>query len=123
MPENAHRELTQQIIGAAMEVSNNLGIGYLEKVYENALAIELECRDIGFERQKPISISYKGRPVGSYISDILVEGVVMLELKVVDTVIQAHESQLLNYLRGTGVRIGLILNFGTPRLGVRRLVF
>ena len=123
LPEDAHRELTDKIIGGAMEVSNTLGIGFLEKVYENALAIELEELGLDVQQQKSIQVKYKDRMVGEYVADLIVDGIVVIELKSVDKIAKAHEAQLLNYLKATGLRIGLILNFGTPRLGIRRLVF
>ena len=120
---DAHKSLTDKIIGGAMCVSNTLGIGFLERVYENALVIELEEMGLAVEQQKSIQVKYKDRVVGDYVADLIVEGVVTIELKSVDAISKAHEAQLLNYLKATGVRVGLILNFGTPRLGIRRLVF
>lgn len=123
LPKNYRRELTDRIIGAAMTVSNELGIGFLEKVYENALLMELSDLGVEAEQQQPIEVTYKGATVGDFIADLIVDKTVIIELKCADTIARTHEAQLLNYLRATGIRIGLLLNFGTPRLGIRRLVF
>ena len=117
-----HEEITREIIGAAMEVHRTLGVGFLEKVYENSLVFELRARGITAESQKPVSVHYKGRAVGEYFADIVVADRVILELKVVAKLTEAHEAQMLNYLRATGLRVGLLLNFGTPRLEWKRLV-
>jgi GxxExxY protein len=117
-----HEETTREIIGAAMEVHRTLGVGFLEKVYENSLVFELRARGIAAEPQKPISVSYKGRAVGEYFADIVAADRVILELKSVATLTEAHEAQMLNYLRATGLRVGLLLNFGAPRLEWKRLV-
>lgn len=117
-----HEELTRQIIGAAMTLHRTLGVGFLEKVYENALAQELRSRGLTVEQQKPITVRYRGQPVGEYFADILVEGAVVLELRTVEQVTQVHEAQTMNYLRATGIRVGLVLNFAAPRLEWKRLV-
>jgi GxxExxY protein len=115
--------LTKIIIGCAMRVSNTLGAGFLEKVYENALVIELKKAGLTVEQQSAIAVRYDGIIVGEYMADILVNNQVILELKAVKFLDEIHKAQLLNYLRATGIRIGLLLNFGTPKLGVRRMVF
>ncbi|HJQ27584.1 MAG TPA: GxxExxY protein [Blastocatellia bacterium] len=115
--------LTETIIGCAMRVSNTLGAGFLEKVYENALVIELKKAGLAVEQQKNIAVRYEGIVVGEYTVDILVNDQVVLELKAVKLLDEVHKAQLLNYLRATGMKVGLLLNFGTPRLGVRRMVF
>jgi len=117
-----HEDITREIIGAAMEVHRTLGVGFLEKVYENALVFELSARGMTAESQKPVSVHYKGRIVGEYFADIVVADRVILELKVAATLTEAHEAQMLNYLRATGLRVGLVLNFGAPRLEWKRLV-
>ena len=117
-----HEEITREIIGAAMEVHRTPGVGFLEKVYENALVLEFRARGIAAESQTPVSVHYKGRVVGEYFADVVVAGGVILELKVADTLTKAHEAQMLNYLRATGLRVGLVLNFGAPRLDWKRLV-
>jgi len=115
-------KLTETIIGCAMKVSNTLGVGFLEKVYENALAVELRKAGLVAEQQKSILISYEGVIVGDYCADILVNGVVILELKAAKFIDEIHKAQLLNYLKATGVHVGLILNFETSKLGIKRMV-
>jgi GxxExxY protein len=115
--------LSRRVIGCAFEVSNGLGAGFLESVYENGLCVELAEQGLEFERQKPLVVTYKGRVVGNYLADVLVEGTLLLELKALSQLTPEHEAQVLNYLRATGLTVGLLLNFGTPRLGIRRLVW
>jgi GxxExxY protein len=115
--------LTHRIIGCAMQVSNTLGTGFLEKVYENALAIELRRCGLEVEQQKRLLVYYADEVVGEYFADVVINGCVLLELKHAKTIDPAHEAQLLNYLKATGLRVGLILNFGTPRLQVKRMMF
>ncbi|HWP41614.1 MAG TPA: GxxExxY protein [Blastocatellia bacterium] len=114
--------VTRRIIGCAMKVSNDLGVGFLEKVYVNALMIELQKAGLFAEQQKRIAVLYDGIIVGEYTADILVENKVEVELKVAKGIDEMHMAQLLNYLKATGMRIGLIINFGTPKLGIRRMV-
>jgi len=118
-----HRELTEQIIGAAIEVHRELGSGFLEKVYENALQLELKRRDLEFASQVQIPVRYKGQVVGSYYADVVVARVVLCEIKALDSLTSVHEQQILHYLKATGIKIGLLLNFGTRRLQVKRLIF
>ncbi len=118
-----HSELTQGIIGAAIEVHKELGRGFLEKVYEGALVVELRARGVSVTRQAPISVAYKGTPVGLYFADLFVDDKVICEIKVTDSLSGAHEAQLLNYLKATGMRVGLLLNFGRSRIEVKRLIF
>ena len=115
-------KLTETIIGCAMKVSNTLGVGFLEKVYENALAVELRKSGLIAEQQKQILVRYDGVVVGDYGADILVNGLVILELKAAKFIDEIHMAQLLNYLKATGLHVGLILNFGTPKLGIKRMV-
>lgn len=115
--------LSKQVISCAFEVSNQLGAGFLESVYENALCLELQNRDIAHERQKHIEVFYKGHQVGSYVADLLVEGRLLVELKALTGFAGQHEAQLMNYLKATGIKVGLLLNFGTPKVGVRRIVW
>jgi len=122
-PAYPHRELTEHIIGAAYEVHNQLGSGFLEKVYETALSHELKTRGIHSVSQAEITVCYKGLAVGSYYGDLVVDGKVLCEIKAVERLIPAHEAQLLNYLKATGIKIGLLLNFGSGRLQVRRMAF
>jgi len=116
-------KLTEAIIGSAFKVSNTLGIGFLEKVYENALVIELQTSGLKCVQQHPIPVSYRGINVGEYYADILVEGEVILEIKAAKVIDESHQAQLINYLKATGIHRGLILNFGTPKLGYKRMVF
>jgi len=105
-------ELTEDIIGAFYDVNNALGHGFLEKVYENALVIELRKYGMVPEQQKPIRVFYDDQIVGDYFADIVVNDLVILELKVVEKLLPEHEAQLLNYLRATDIEVGLLLNFG-----------
>jgi GxxExxY protein len=118
-----NNKITETIIGCAMKVSNVLGVGFLEKVYENALGIELRKAGLLAEQQKPITLFYEGEVVGAFATDILVNESIIVELKVASAIDESHEAQLLNYLKATDLRIGLLLNFGTPRLGIKRKVF
>lgn len=111
--------LTDAIISCFYTVYNTLGYGFLEKVYENALLIELESRGLRVQRQHPITVFYNGKAVGEYFADILVEGKVIVEIKATPHIIPEHEAQLLNYLKATGKEVGLLLNFG-PSPQVRR---
>ena len=115
-------QLTEIVIGKAFVVSNTLGVGYLEKVYENALAFELRDAGLRVEQQKSIPVVYRGVIVGDYIADILVDDQLILEIKATKTIDLPHEAQLLNYLKTTGIHTGLILNFGTSHLGIKRKV-
>ncbi len=114
-------KVTEVIIGAAMKVSNTLGVGFLEKVYENALALEIRTAGLKVEQQKPISVTYEGVVVGRYAADLVIEVVVLVELKASKAIDDIHQAQLLNYLKATKLKIGLILNFGTSRLGIKRM--
>lgn len=115
-------EITYKINGAVFEVNRELGPGFLEKVYENALLIELKERGLKAESQAPITVSYKGRRVGEYYADIVVENQVLLELKAVETLSKVHEAQLLNYLKATGYKIGLLINFTHPQAVIKRYI-
>jgi len=115
--------VSKRVIGCSFEVSNNLGAVYLESVYENALCVELQRQGVAFERQKPLVVSYKGETVGKYITDLIVEDRLLVELKALSKLTGEHEAQVMNYLRATGLGVGLLLNFGTPRLGINRIVW
>ena len=115
-------ELTYQINGAVFEVSRELGPGFLEKVYENALLVDLAERGLKAESQVPIKVKYKGKEVGEYYADIVVENRVILEIKVADSLQKIHEAQLLNYLKATGYNIGLLVNFTYPKAEIKRFV-
>ncbi|MCD4755518.1 MAG: GxxExxY protein [Deltaproteobacteria bacterium] len=108
-----YQELTHQIIEAAYRVHKILGYGFLEKVYQNALMIELAKRGIRAESERPLKIHYETEIVGDYLCDIVVEDKVILELKAVKEINEIHEVQLVNYLKGTGIEVGLLINFGS----------
>ena len=107
-----HDDLTQKIIGCAYKVHNTLGPGFLEKVYENALRIELEKQGLRVKQQEPIGVNYEGQVVGEYYADLWVDECVVIELKAAQTLVKQHEVQLVNYLTATGIDCGLLLNFG-----------
>ena len=113
--------LTEAVIGAAFAVSNTLGCGFLEKVYENALAIELRSRGYEVQQQAPLEVRYKEEIVGIYSADLVVNGQVVVGLKAVRALDVVHRAQCMNYLRASGIRTGLVLNFGLPRLDVLRV--
>ena len=118
-------EITEQIIGAAIEVHQVLGPGLLESAYEECLCHELKLRGLSFERQRPLPVEYKGIELEcSYRLDLLVENVIVVEIKAVSAIEPIHEAQLLTYLRIGGWRIGLLVNFNVPVLknGIRRRV-
>ena len=107
-----HQELTKKIIGCAFTVHNTLGAGFLEKVYEKALMLELRLSGLVVESQVPLSVIYRDQIVGEYFADLIVEGKVICELKAVDVLKKAHEIQLVNYLVATGIDVGVLINFG-----------
>jgi GxxExxY protein len=116
--------LAFRVFGAALEVHRALGPGFLESVYEESLAVELACRGIPFERQFPVVVEYKGRHVGEGRLDFLIDRKVVVELKAVDQLGEYHTAQVLSYLRATGCRLGLLINFNAVllRAGMRRVV-
>jgi GxxExxY protein len=116
------KELSYAIVGAAMEVHRILGPGFLEAVYEAALAHELTLRGIPFERQKELPVYYKGQLVGHYVADFVIDGQIILELKAVSALTKAHEAQAHNYLAATGLRLAILLNFGADSLQQKRIV-
>ena len=115
-------QLTEKIIACIYRVSNTLGSGFLEKVYENALAIELRNNGVKVVQQHPIKVLYDGQAVGDFAADLLVENCVIVELKAVRTLDDVHSAQCLNYLKATGLKICLLVNFGRPRVEIKRLV-
>ena len=115
-------ELTYQIRGAIFEVNKVLGHGFLEKVYENALTVELKNRCLNVQSQMPITVQYKGELVGDYVADMVVENEVILELKSIDALKKIHEARLLNYLKATGYKLGMLVNFAHPKAEIRRFV-
>ena len=120
---HVRKRLSDRVIGCAQQVSNELGTGFLESVYEKALALELEERHIPFQRQCQLDVYYKKKLVGQYQADIVVEGKLIVELKAVPSFNAAHKAQVINYLRASGLSVGLLLNFGMPRLGIQRIVW
>jgi GxxExxY protein len=110
--ELLHKDLTDVILKTFYEVYNELGYGFLEKVYQNSLLIELRNKGLNVIPQKKIKVFYKGNEVGEYFADLIVEDKVVLELKAVEYIVEEFENQLLNYLKGTDCEVGLLLNFG-----------
>ena len=110
------------IVQSFYDVRNQLGIGFLEKVYENALAMELRERGLFVQQQQPVNVFFKGQQVGEYFADLLVEKTVLVELKVAEVISVRHEAQLLNYLKASEINLGLLLNFG-PRPEVKRKIY
>ncbi len=117
-----HEEITDQIIKAYYKVYNTLGYGFLERVYENALFIELKRMGLMVEKQKGISVFYDDEIVGDYFADLIVENKIIIELKASDNFIEEHTLQLTNYLKATNIEVGLLLNFG-KRPEVKRKIF
>ena len=115
-------QITEKIIGSAYKVSNSLGCGFLEKVYENALAHEIKKYGLKVEQQRKIKVFYENVEVGVYEPDLLVEDLVIVELKTVRTIEEVHKAQCLNYLKATGMKICLLINFGNPRIEVKSIV-
>ncbi|MEO0964767.1 MAG: GxxExxY protein [Planctomycetota bacterium] len=115
-------ELTERVIGCAFAVSNALGAGFLEKVYENALAHEIKKTGLTVQQQKPVEVTYDGAVVGTYVIDLLIDHRLVLELKAVKHIDENQVAQTINYLRATGHHVGLILNFAKPKLEIKRLV-
>jgi GxxExxY protein len=117
-----NERLTEKIIGACFEVLNELGSGFLESVYHKALALALLQAGLKVQEEAPLKVLFRCQVVGEFYADILVEDQVVLELKAVRALSGEHEAQLLNYLKATGMKVGLLLNFGRPKLEWRRLV-
>ncbi len=116
------QDVSRNVIGAALRVSNSLGIGFLEKVHENALSVELRLCGHEVEQQRAIDVRYRGEIVGIYQADLVVDGCLVVELKVAEALLPIHKAQCLNYLRATGLHTGLLINFGRPHLEVRRVL-
>ena len=123
MSDILYKKLVYDIIGCAMEVHNILGYGFLEKVYENALMIELRNSHIPASQQVKIKVNYKNIIVGDYTADILVDNKIVLELKAVTDFSEVHIVQTLNYLRATGFKLALLINFGKDKLEYKRLIY
>jgi GxxExxY protein len=118
-------ELARAAIGAAIEAHRHLGPGFLEGVYEEALCIELADREISFERQKEISVLYKGRPIGRHRIDLMIEEALIVELKAIEALAEIHKAQVISYLKATHLPLGLLINFNVPVLknGIQRVVY
>jgi GxxExxY protein len=117
-----HKELSYKIVGCGMEVHSKLGPGFLEKVYENSLMLLLRKEGISSKQQAPVKVRFEGELVGEYRADILVDEKIILELKMVDKIVDVHRAQMLHYLRATGLKLGMILNFGKKNFEYERLV-
>lgn len=124
-PEKQVDELAHAVIGAAIEVHRHLGPGYLEGIYEEALVVELTAAGIPVERQKEISVDYKGRPIGKHRLDLLVAGALIVELKTVEELAEIHKAQVISYLKTTRRKLGLLINFNVAILknGIQRVVY
>ena len=118
--DGAHAELTEKIIGCSFTVANELGVGFVEKVYENALVHELRKQGLVAAQQHPFSVRYDGVVIGEFVADVLVEDSVIVELKAVSELNNIHEAQCLNYLKAGGLHTCLLINFGQSRIKVRR---
>jgi len=120
--EYRHKALTERIIQAAFTVHNTLGSGFLEKVYENAMVIELGKAGLNIVQQAPLQVTYNGSIVGEYYADLVVDNKILLELKAVSHILPVHEVQLVNYLKATETEVGLLINFANTRVEVRRKI-
>ena len=123
--EYPHSDITEKVISAAIEVHRELGPGYLESIYEQALAKEFDSRKIKYERQKEIGIFYKEEQVGKHRLDFIVEGKVVLEIKSVERFDEVHRAQVVSYCKASGLKVGLLINFNMAILkkGIKRIVF
>lgn len=117
-----YKDLTYKIIGLAMEAHNELGCGFLEKVYENALMIQFRDNNINAIQQKPIKVFFKNKVVGDYIADIVIEDKIILELKSAESISDSHRGQIVNYLKATKYKIGYLINFGAKKLEYERFI-
>jgi len=115
-------QVTEKIINSVYRVSNTLGSGFLEKVYENALAIELKQNGLSVKQQHAVNVSYNGNLVGDYTADLLIKDKVIVELKAVKMLDEIHSAQCINYLKATGLKVCLLINFSKPRVDIKRIV-
>ena len=122
MNDLKHYQITEKIIGAAYNVHNLLGSGFLEKVYHNSLALELRSLALKVDVEKPIEVIYKGEIVGNYFADVVVDEKVIVEIKAIKELSTIHEVQLVNYLKATGIEVGLLINFGASVQVKRRVL-
>lgn len=116
-----HEELTRDVLAACFEVASELGHGFLESVYEKALLVALHQRGLRAEAQVPAQVLFRGQTVGDFYADIVVDGKVIVELKAVRSLLPEHQAQVINYLKATGLEVGLLVNFGVPRIEYRRV--
>jgi len=121
MNANKLNDLSRIVIGKAFVVSNTLGAGFLEKIYENALACELREADLGVKQQNEIAVYYRNNIVGAYTADLLTEDVLLVELKAVKALDTIHQAQCVNYLKATRLSLCVLLNFGHPRVEIKRV--
>ena len=115
-----HEGLTRTVIGCGFEVINELGAGFLESVYERAMLVALSEAGLNAKSQVVVGVCFRGRQVGEFFADLLVEDKVIVELKCAASILPIHEAQVINYLKATGINVGLILNFGNPKMQFRR---
>ena len=118
--ELKHELITKTVIGCAFEVINELGAGFLESVYERALLLALRQKGLSVTPQRPVSVMFRGESVGDFYADLFVEEKVIVELKAVKAIAPEHQAQAINYLNATGIEVGLLINFGNPRLEYKR---
>lgn len=116
-----HGDITGKVLEACFEVSNELGCGFLESVYQNALMVALAQKGLVTQREVPLDVQFRGQTVGQFFADIVVEGIVIVELKATKALAPEHIAQVINYLNGTGVEVGLLVNFGQPKIEYHRL--
>jgi GxxExxY protein len=115
-----HMELTGAVLSCAFEVAKELGTGFVESVYERAMIIALAQKDLSVTRQQPVAVTFRGHNVGDFCADLLVEQCVIVELKAVKALVPEHQAQVINYLNATGMPVGLLINFGAPRIEYKR---
>jgi len=117
------KTVSELVIKCAYEVSNRLGVGFLESVYESALCIELDRIGLEYQRQAPVEVAYRQQQIGYFVADLIVEGKLLVELKALAGFASQHTAQVMNYLKATDLQVGLLINFGTSKLGIKRLVW
>lgn len=122
MKEIVYKEVSYKLVGIAMEVHNRLGYGFLEKVYENAYYILIRKNGLKVEQQKPIKVVFEGEVIGEYIADLVIDDKIIIEVKACNGLISKHKSQLINYLKATGMELGILINFGTEKLEYQRVL-
>lgn len=120
--DNDLNPLTERVIGSAYQVSNILGSGFLEKVYENALVLELRKSGLAIAQQHAFQVKYENQVVGDYVADILVNKTVLVEVKAARKLDEVHMAQCMNYLKATGLRVCLLINFGSPKVEIKRII-